>query len=86
MDVTDRKGDNLVVKTAAATRDIANVLEEKLRLPLSRGKTVVAASSRSVATKLEAALVQLGATAQEAPTRLGLQFALRPHSGRELQN
>ena len=85
LDVADKSARNLVVTTAAAARDLAETLETRLHLPLSKEKTVVAASSTEVAARLARALKQIGATAEEAPTRLGLQFALRPHKGRGLQ-
>ena len=75
-----------MVTTAAAARDLAETLETRLHLPLSKEKTVVAASNASTAASLAKALGKIGAKAEEAPTRLGLQFALRPHKGKGLQN
>jgi hypothetical protein len=73
------------VRTMIPVADgLAELLEDKLRLPVARDKTVVAASTKTLSDAVARGLRRWGAQSQEAPRRLGLRFALRKTSDRSL--
>jgi hypothetical protein len=66
-----------------AAFDLAEILEDKLGLPIGRDKTLVSASDPVLGKQLAHDLADLGARCEGAPRRLGLRFALAPGGSRD---
>ena len=84
LDVAGEAPGLLTETSVEATELLATILEEELRLPVARSKTVVAATSAKIAAGVAGRLGHLCARAAIAPVGLGTGYGLQATAHKNL--